>query len=284
MPTHRIDPVAQACFDEVTVALGEGEGSVKTKAREYLADILALRIPPDTHRPGPWLWVACSVLMALFEGGMPGGKTLGDVLKATGLRPLEFDDFLAHLALLSQRLEGLSDDVRELAGSLRQSWNETSCVYSKYVQLWSHRHKVSPVGLPSLGDDDRIMPGAFSFGWYLYINVNQDKDLVASFHVMLASLEFVLRHAKGKGEGESAGEGRIDGGARSTLKSEVQKLQAEGRVKREEDKDGEALKKGKGKKPARASSLSPSLPSRGTGKAVMESMEEDAIAALFMMG
>lgn len=121
---------------------------------QYLADILALRIPPDTHRPGPWLWVACSVLMALFEGGMPGGKTLGDVLKvivkegkeglkggreggvsahilpcihlsdnmsmqATGLRPLEFDDFLAHLALLSQRLEGLSDDVRELAGSLR---------------------------------------------------------------------------------------------------------------------------------------------------------------------
>ena len=48
---------------------------------QYLAAILALRIPPDTHRPGPWLWVACSVFMALFEGDMPGGKTLGDVLK-----------------------------------------------------------------------------------------------------------------------------------------------------------------------------------------------------------
>lgn len=34
MPTLRLDPVAQACFDEVMVALGVEEGSVKTKARE----------------------------------------------------------------------------------------------------------------------------------------------------------------------------------------------------------------------------------------------------------
>ena len=161
---------------------------------QHLAAVLALRIPPDTHRPGPWMWVACSVFMALYEGGMPGGKTLGDVLKvrrtegvreggregrievghtlttltltgngpwalrrvsgsscpalaasrrregrrtglvththfhstlpfphkhtqATGLVHLE--EFLAHLGLLSQRLEGLSDETRGLAGTLR---------------------------------------------------------------------------------------------------------------------------------------------------------------------
>jgi len=37
--------------------------------------------------------------------------------QATGLEHLE--EFLAHLALLLQRLEGLSDEVRELAGTLR---------------------------------------------------------------------------------------------------------------------------------------------------------------------
>ena len=33
MPTPKIDPGAQACFDEVVSALGVGEG-IKTKARE----------------------------------------------------------------------------------------------------------------------------------------------------------------------------------------------------------------------------------------------------------
>jgi hypothetical protein len=35
--------------------------------------------------------------------------------------------------------------------------------------------RISPTGLPSLGDEETIMPSAFSFGWYLHININQDK-------------------------------------------------------------------------------------------------------------
>ncbi|EWM21218.1 hypothetical protein Naga_101418g1 [Nannochloropsis gaditana] len=111
-----IDPVAQSCFEEVVAAL-DLPNDVKTRATEHLTAVLALGIPPDAHRPGPWVWAACSIFMALYEHNMPGGRTLGDVLKATGLERM--DEFLSHLTLLSQRLPRLSEELQALAGGLR---------------------------------------------------------------------------------------------------------------------------------------------------------------------
>jgi len=115
--------------------------------------------------------------------------------------------------LLTQRMR-LSDAMSEAAANLKQQFMVTSSVYGKYRQLWSQRERLGcssgdnneETREVSLAEDDPYTQNIFTFGWYLYINSKsrfKQVDMVSSFHMMLACLEFVIRQGRTPAEGAS---------------------------------------------------------------------------------